>query len=209
MLDTTTARSMLDGVLLSDGSFARSHESNKCYFVMNLSGKEHMDWLWSVREALVALGVEVAEGYPKAHPAISRGKRYIRCTLASASSELLSVEASVWYRGGVKIVPAKIRLNEVSLANWFMGDGNSYLSDGLAQIQLCTQGFGIASIEALEDALHNLGFGVGRALYKKVKTGSGIGITVRKGDTDRFFDMVEPFVVPSYRYKIKRGAASC
>ncbi len=199
------ALSIFDGVILSDGKLRRPHLS--AYFNIALSGKSHVDWLLSIKEAMETIGVDVSPGYPKCSSRTSMfGKPYDYCELLTRSSHFTTYQHKRWYPYGTKEVPKDFIIDAVSLANWFMGDGNSqsFVNIPTVGVSLATHSFNKLSILILEDQLRKLGFNTGRANYKSRTTkGAGVQISILQNSVDSFMHLVESHIVPSYKYKVK------
>lgn len=93
----------------------------------------------------------------------------------------------------IKVVPANIMelLTPVSLAYWFMDDGNA-LGKGF---QLNTNAFAKADLELLVNVLTNK-FGLNCTIQSRNR----IYITVKSAA--KFIQLIEPYIVDSMRYKI-------
>lgn len=213
------AREVFDGVMLSDGGLVRQSESRNAYFDMALSCHDGrvpilglLEYLQYVkRECFDVLGVEVRVGHPKIRRRIRTsglhlGETYEYASLATKSSLFLTLQHNRWYpnRSRYKEVPTDLVLTPVLSAHWFMGDGTScrVLLFPTVYCELSTQGLNIYSIEALEDQLHQLGISTGRKVARADK-GSGIKITVLQVSLNDFMNLVDPYVIEPYRYKVK------
>lgn len=189
------ASEVLDGTLLSDAGISIPRGSIKGVYQIALSGREHMDWLYYIKDALDALEVKVGSGYPRFFTRIGpTGKPYDYCVLQSRSSLTLACVFLRWYHSGRKEVPEVLRLTPTCLANWFMGDGTSPRGSRGLKVSFATHGFSTPSVELLEHLLGSLGFHV---------SDTRVGIYLHQDSVDDFMRMVEPHIVPSYRYKVK------
>lgn len=201
------AREVLSGAVFSDGFLSRHGAGGNSYFSIQLSGKEHIDWLHTIKRALLLLGVEVPDGHPYVFPVIKKGKLYEYCFLRSHVSPTLTRMRDLWYPDGVKEVLEDFHFTLASLANAFMGDGNSSLDhrDPTAvHVRLCTQKFSLHSIGLIEEALCEIGIlNTGREHCKGTGKGAGIGLSILQDSVNRFMRVVEPYIEPSYRYKVK------
>ncbi len=205
VVGSADAGRILDGAVLSDAFISRHYASGDSHFATMLSGKGHMDWLYSIKSALISLHIRVSDRYPYVFPVVKRGKFYEYCFLRSRSNPHLTEMRDRWYPNGKKEVPENFTFTGLSLASAFMGDGNSSIDSrrlvgaSPVHVRLCTQGYSPRSIEIIEHALHRLGIVTGREKYS-----SGTGLAVLQGSVNYFMDIVEPYIVPSYMYKIKR-----
>ena len=218
MLDgvETEAMEVLTGVIASDGGvYQQKHAAIKSpFFKVTQSGILHHDWLLVVRGALATLGVDVPSIYPRAYNGVnSSGNPYVYTVLQSRTHPLMVSLRDLWYPKGVKEIPLSFRLSPISLAHMTMGDGSSSWHQG-GNIVAClsTQNFSERSIELVEDALRGIGIdhtGRGHVKLKNKKSGSGIVITLLQDSVDDFMAMIEPHVVPSFRYKVKYRGTKC
>jgi len=199
----TVPTEVIDGALLSDAGITSPYVAS--HLVMALSGAEHIDWLHAVRAALSALDVDVCVGHPRLLSRIdSWGRHYTYCYMKTKASRFINYEHVRWYVEGRKEVPGGLVITPTSLAHWFTGDGNSHRDTRSCSItvSLCTQSYGLRSIEVLEEQLQGLGLHTGRA-HEKVDEGAGIILTVNQDSVNRFMSMVEPHMPLTYMYKIK------
>ncbi len=210
-MDKNTAADILAGAVLSDGSLTASHGVGNRYFSIGLSGTKHLDWLLEIKSALLTLGIGITDTYPKEYQSVSKGKPYIVHKLCSRTSRYLTVMADSWYVNGQKEVPEDFTLSVVSLAHWFMGDGSSFYGNpGSVFALLCTHGLNMKSVEVLERELKRLGINdIGRNHSSKVVKGSGTGISIRLGSIQEFMMITDPYVLPSFKYKVKFGGDLC
>lgn len=193
---------IVNGCLLGDAGLVR--RGRNPYFWVDLSGGEHLDWLYVMKETLQSMGIPVTDKCPKITPRQHRlrGKmiRYTEVALWSSSSPLLLPLYHEWYPGGHKVVPRSLGLTPITIAHWFMGDGSSWALSGrpnLVRAKFCTNGLPLADIDRL-----------GRML-------AGMGIVAVRYESDpvlfvndaisiiELMDTVKPYLVPSFQYKLK------
>jgi len=224
------AEQVFDGVMLSDGGLVREKPTHLARFNMGLSDRaipanEFLVYLECIADALRCLGVEISPGYPKLADRVSKGIPYTEAVLSTLTSEYLTIEHDRWYPGfASKEVPEDLNLTPIVLAFWFMGDGSSSFDKRIGPgrlssarvgikhpdfyhrtvyVRLCTEGFNIGSVELLEEKLHSLGIYTTR-MHRQISKGSGITIRLRQGSVDKFMNMVEPYILAPYEYKVKR-----
>lgn len=199
------AEQLFDGVMLGDAGLVQAVPGGAVHFDMALIGEDKLAYLEQVARALNSLGIQVRDGYPKLCHTVSRGKPYTKCDLPTLSHPLLASEHTRWYNTGKKEVPPDLYLTPLSLSHWFMNDGSSSFTKWVAvYVSLSTYCFSISSIETLERELDYLGIGSFRGRDKRVVSGSGIRLFVRQASVNRFMDIVEPYVVEPFKYKVKR-----
>ena len=93
----------------------------------------------------------------------------------------------------------ELELTPVTLANLFTGDGSSsWRPDGRGVVMsLCVQNFSIEDVSRIQEQLSNKGIKVMPNCRRVLTTADTASILT-------LMDIVEPYIVPSYRYKIKR-----
>jgi len=214
-MDKDMALQIFDGVMLGDGGLYRALRAGDppplCYRVkesrfsitQSTEAYDHMDWLYSLKKAFVELRVEVSSGYPKYTKCRSRGKVFGSSKLLTLCSPWLTEQRKRWYPKGIKEVPGDCLFTPISLANMWMGDGGASRDPrGIAvNTHFSTQGFSLSSVEAIEAALRDLGIHTGRGTEDRGI--SGIAITVLQRSVDTFMDIIDHWVTPSFKYKVK------
>lgn len=214
-MDDNEALQVFDGCMLGDSSLSKAllagDPRDKCYGVKNSrfhisqsSGRyDHSDWMYYVKDALISLGVGVSSYFPKAGTRTSRGKEFKFCDLVSLTSPLLTIQRVRWYPCGTKEVPEDFIFTPISLANAWMSDGSVIDLVGHRHLsELSTPGFNLRSIEVIEQALRNIGIvDTGRA--RREVGSSGIIVTIRQDSSASLAALIRPWLLPSFRYKIK------
>lgn len=202
----------LDG---GDAQFRMSFSDNRRDLVQRvlIPVEDLLEFLSNfVIEVLAPLGVKSCTGHPRVNPYAGKDKkgRWLPGVyLATKTSKLNTELYREYYSSGKKAIPEGFALTNILLARYFMLDGNSKWDNRGGPnvgVSLCTQGFDLHSVELFEGQLYKLGVSTGRAQYK-VEKGAGIEITILAGSSDYFTSIVDPHVIPPYRYKIKyRGS---
>lgn len=212
-MDKLDAMSVFNGVLLGDGSLNQIRSKYTCFSegLADSEIQELLGYLKVVKDALVSLGIEISNEFPKTYDSVSRGKPYTRCILSSHSSDFLTEQHRRWYLNKRKMVPLDLELNPITLAHWFMGDGNSARDkrdghDTSVQASLATLGFEEESVTLLEAGLHHLRINTGRKYDNRVKSGAGIQINILQLSINDFMHMIDPYIIEPYRYKVKYRA---
>jgi len=209
-VDKRTARELFDGVMLGDAGLY--HTGTNAQFSLSGSARQNkgvcsdmIEYLCIVRDALSVLGVNWCNGHPKVYNGYSKDMHYLRPTLKSLVCPFLGEQYTRWYRDKGKVVPSDVRVSPVTLAHWFMGDGSSTQDKRCVTVgvTLQTHCFTEDSISILEDRLLNCGIKTGRVTCKFVKSGAGIAISILQESVNQFMNMVCPYVVEPYLYKIK------
>jgi len=202
--------SILNGVLLGDGNLRLRGSSRlgKTELYVRLSGAEHIDWLQAIKKDTEELGVQYSSLYPKVYRGrYTNGKAYTGVLLVSRATLLLSEQYNRWYCKGKKSLPLGLVLNPLTLAHWYMGDGSSSYIGPNGQsvlVSLCTEGFSKKEVEVLIRNLRDIGITdayliqrtIGAKKYPRIYIGKSAAVR-------RFMNAVEPYLLPSYKYKIK------
>lgn len=198
------ALEVIEGSLLSDAGLVRSHDCGNPYFWVDLSGEEHIDWLYVMKDALLSLGVSVPDKCPKVTPRRSdlRGKlrEYTEVALWSSASFKLMPLYQRWYTDKHKVVPVDFRLTPRTLAHWFMGDGASWQMSGrsnLVRAKFCTNGLPLNDIDRLSRLLCDEG-----VIAPRYESDPALFVNDAASVT-RLMRIIEPYIVPSLHYKVK------
>lgn len=201
-MQRTEALEVFDGAMLGDAGLYYSHTGhgggrtyhNKAYFHIDLSGEGYVDWLEVVQSALECLGAGFTR--MRTGSALSRGKPYIKCELWTKAEPLWVPHRERWYPNGVKSIPEGLKLTPRSLAHWFMGDGtSSYEGFSFAPCSLA-----FSEVVKLRVLLQDLG----------VRTTAGTSRPYRLygsggNNIDKLMDIISPYIVPSFSYKVRRS----
>lgn len=193
-----SAMDVLTGAVMSDAGVRMQPKSVNAILQVNLSGWEHVDWLSSVGEALIVLGVEY---HIRKTIGMSKGKEYQLCYLLTRVHPLITSIYREWYPDGSKEFPPNLELNPLRVANWFMGDGCSTWLRGSHVVVVLKIG-SERSVSIAAGALSELGVEqtndnlCNRGTFHDLRFASDAEVT-------RFMAMVEPHMLPSYTYKVK------
>lgn len=201
------ARAILDGLLIGDGSYPKTHSDLSSYLSLSVTAI-HEDWILALNDALKAHGLETKmRTAPAKQRWIRSGKRtgsilneQPSIKLASRSYRDLIGERRRWYSSdGIKHVPRDLDVNNpIMLAHWHMGDGNAHVQRNRLVIRLHTNGFTDRDVSWLR-----LQFS--KRLGIKCTIGHWRGqpiLTMYHREANKFVSLIKPFVVPSFAYKI-------
>ena len=195
-MEAAVAEQIITGGLLSDVSIFRYRRGLR----MNLAqgGSEHVDWVRSMTVACLSMGIGA---HYRRYDSARYPKGYIY--MWTRNHPLLRQLYKEWYPFGEKRVPWGLTLTPVGLANWFMGDGcSSRRSDPrYVLVKFSTHAFDEEGTSLLVGLLEELGIKA-----KNLRTGGGYhSIFVWEGKSvNTLMDLISPYVMPSYEYKIKR-----
>lgn len=201
----TEAMQIVDGALLSDACVASNHGSP--YFKLGQEGTEHADWLELVRGALIALGNTACDIKTIIRPELTSG---VWMEFWSHASDYLTGLRERWYPNGVKAIPTDLDLTPISITSWFEGDGCTTRLRGreyYVRATLCTQGFTDEEVRLLADKLKHVGVNMysNRVSISQKKSRGLVLLATSVSEVNRLMDTIEPHILPSYQYKIKRA----
>ena len=195
---------IFNGLMLSDG-YLIGVKPNKGNSRFMLSQKEsHREIVDFTSNYFMDLGINHSIRKMLEH------EKYWQVKLSTEKNTTFTELRKFWYPEGIKIVPQSLKLTPRMISFWFMGDGNSQRTSFYkgykrsVQITLFTDGFDKESVEFLANQLKtrfNLPFTVWNR-YKKYWTLR----TTKNTTTERFMNLIEPFILPCFKYKIKHLA---
>lgn len=183
---TQEQKSLIIGTLLGDGTLRLGKGRLNALLEINhsLIQKDYVDWKYSRLSDLVGTS-------PKARKCNGKRMAYRFTTLSLPEMTILYEK---FYKKRKKIIPKELRLSPLSLAVWFMDDG----SKSRNSIYLNTQQFSLSDQKKLQRFLRN-GYKIETTLNKDKKY---YRIRVRVKSTDRFKEIIKPFVLPLFYYKL-------
>ncbi len=195
------ALEVISGCLLGDAGLFKSRHIGNAYFGIALSGEEHIDVLNIIKDALLSLDLCVSDACPKITPRVNRaGHHFQEVSLWSHVNPTLTYLHSIWYSERQKILPKNINLTPLVLAHWYMGDGSSWRmpnKENLVRAKLCTNDFNRDEVERLGLMLSELKI---RASLPKCENVLWINDAL---SVIRLMNIIKPYVVPSYEYRLK------
>ena len=99
-----------------------------------------------------------------------------------------------------KVIPLQIGdwMTDKSLAYWFMDDGSRKWGDKVAGVRFCSECFNNDSVDLLISILKEKFDIIGSTN----KDSGGWRINISTKSYDRFYDLVQPYVISSIRYKL-------
>ena len=153
--------------------------------------KEYVQWKYEILKSLVTTAPQLYE-------------RTRSVWFRTISHSELSRLHQIFYRDKKKIIPetiAEYLSNPITLAIWFMDDGNAYRrkrGDCIAGFHLNTQSFTIAENKMLQAALESV-WGLKTTLQKNHEY---VRLYIRVESVESFKQIVAPYVIASMNYKI-------
>src|SRR3989338_2588641 len=183
-------RDVLIGTVLGDGclKISRSGKAAQLQICHSFSSKDYVFWKQQIFKEWVF-----------AEP------RYYQINnsliFRTVSHTLIFEYMKAFYKGRIKIIPQNIcdiLKSNLSLAVWFMDDGNGYLET--YAFRLSTYAFGLEGNLLLQKCL-SVNFGLEVTLRKDSK-GYQLYIPTRNKSAFKFKDLIAPYILPSMKYKI-------
>lgn len=184
-------KDVLIGTVLGDGSLKISHsgKSARLQICHSLSAKEYVFWKWQIFRNWV---FSESKYYKVNNSLIFR----------TISHPELFEYMKLFYGHRLKVIPKNISdilKSNLSLAVWFMDDGNGYLRSDAFRIS--TYGFGLEGNLLLQNCLSkNFDLNVS---IKRDSKGYQLYIPTRDGSALKFRKIIEPYILPSMTYKIE------
>jgi len=148
------AKSFLDGELLGDSSLA-ARCPYSARIVRSCKHREALEWF---AEELAGYGIEQS-GCIFRNEHARKGTVVVVWVYKSRNYRELAAWRERFYPAGKKRVPRDVRLDPISLRQWYIGDGMIWNMKGCSsKIQLCTDAFPEQDVLFLVDELKKLGF---------------------------------------------------
>ena len=189
---TDIQKSILTGKLLGDGSI---HKANINWSLVFGHKKEHIEYINETQKILGNIIIPT-------HRYRTSGYGTTMIDVKTRFLNSITSEFSSWYnKKGTKIVPSNIKLDEISLAYWYMDDGSLSHHDSQqdrANFAIC--GFDKKSSENLINALSIIG--ISGVLYKDTK--NYYRIRLNKDDADKMFKMIAKYIPSVMQYKLPK-----
>lgn len=191
---TDCQRDIILGLLLGDGHLEKNGHYVRLKVDQALNHIDYINWLYEELKNLVPSKPIIIKEKDK------RTNRVYRWLHLSTYSNLeFKKWWEVFYVNKKKTIPPNIEdmlKSEISLAIWFMDDG--YKRDDCAAIRLNTDAFGYEEQNILIHCLEK-NFRIKSHLHKK---GKWLNIYIPKDEAKNFCELVKPYIVPSFRYKL-------
>lgn len=197
---TDPQKEILIGTLLGDGHL-ETQDGGRTYRLKldhSIKQRAYVDWLYeSFREW--------TNTSPKEHSrnVLFRGvvKSYDKYGFNTLSHSAFRFYAKQFYSDGKKQVPRLIHrwLTPQALAVWFMDDG-SIKSNAHKTVFMNTQSFSSLEVRRLQKAFRDV-YGIQTILRPQ---GNGNQLYFLGETVGKFLELIEPYVVPSMRYKLPK-----
>ena len=186
-------KSVIIGSILGDGYLRIVPGRSDAFLETNhsIKAKEYVWWKYSVLQ-------NICRTAPKERIIDDRRTAFRFFTRQHAEITLMFSE---YYDNGRKIIPDSLVLDPVSLAVWYMDDGSKCRD---CDVYLNCQQFSLNDQKKLIVKLRKLGIKARLNRDKKYYR-----IRILKESLKAFFDIIEPHIIDSMRYKLVPKRTDC
>jgi len=183
---TQEQKSIIIGTLLGDGGLRCAKGRLNALLEINhaLAYKEYVDWKYRHLANLVGTPPKTVKG---------NGKR-MAYRFTTLSLPEITVYHRKFYQENKKIIPKDLSLSPLALAVWFMDDGNKTHN----ALYLNTQQFDLPTQKQLQIILRDQ-WKIETTLNRDKKY---YRIRIGVKNVERFKEIVRPFVIPLFYYKL-------
>ena len=188
---TETQKSLVIGTILGDGCLNQNWSKTNYRLTINhaIKQKEYVWWKY-----------EILKPYILTEPKIHEGTQSYR--LRTINHPYLSKLRNDFYPIRIKIVPSNIAdllKNQLTLAVWFMDDGNVSMWQGkLRGYHINTQSFSEAENQMLVSALNK----AWNIEVTSQKNNGKYRLYIGSNSKIKFRSLIEKFILPSMKYKL-------
>jgi len=190
------AMELFDGLLLGAGSLERGSVGSRFSLGQR---KDRAEWLRDISRRFESYGIQHTIGRgARRRKVVIKGdlcQRRDSLVIRTRSYPALTDLYARWYPDGRRRIPADLRLTPLSISQWYWGDG--YVGNGGYYAAFCTNGFTRQGVERLIGQLED-SFG----WLPTTGARNQINLT-RMEDRARLIEMVKPFVLPCFDYKLR------
>ncbi len=177
----------------------------------SIKQKEYLLWKYAeIQEHVSPVSLQVTADFDKRY----NKRNYEIRFYTNANSDVEKI-VKKFYCCGLKVVTNDIlnHIDDLALAIWFMDDGTTdwYERNSLTRnptCKFCTDSFAFEEVQSICDAFEEMWNIVANPRQSgKKKNGElkyRVGLNVE--DTQKLFAIIEPYIIPSMRYKINRDA---
>ena len=202
---------VFDGLMLGDGSIHIPSTKNARFSIGQRYDK--IGWLNWIKNIFDKYNIEYVMYNNESRKFISptNNKEYKNkpsITLSTKLYGLFTKEYNRWYDNGEKIIPDDVRLSPISLAQWYMGDGDLYCDKRKwirYTVEISTLQFTKDELKELVDKiddLYKIKFNINRFYKNRENRGYRLR-TGKKHQVYKFCKLIEPHIVDCFKYKIR------
>ncbi len=190
---TQIQRSLLVGMLLGDGHLeTQNGRTYRLKVEHSIIQKEYVEWLYEQFKDFVRTP-------PQEKKKSLHGKSHTSYFFSTYSLGTFRFYAQQFYVGRKKIMPKLIEkfLDPLAVAIWFMDDG-SYKSEQHKTYIIHALGYRKNDLELVKKVFQEK-FGIALGIHKQYDRWR---IYVYSDSAEKFKKLIEPYVVPSLKYKL-------
>ena len=195
IFDSLKKDDIFNGIMLSDGSLEKIRYKNSRFNISQAYDRKEL--VLKLQEHFIDFGVF-------SNLKLMFNKKYNThfWFLYSQMSTAFSLLRNYWYKDGHRIVPMDIKLTPLCIAYWFMGDGtSSWHTKSTSKISLYTNTFPQKDTIRLSQILIEMGI---HNFIREIKENQFIIEIKRTNSVDKFYEIVEPYILNCFKYKIKK-----
>ena len=182
------------GTLLGDGCLERNGHNVRLRLEHGESQKSYLLWKFRELKSIITGSVMKVRAYHKINRRFYESYRaYTFC------DEAMQDYQDIFYLDAKKVIPGnicKFLKDPLSLAIWFMDDG--YKRNDCNAFRLGTDSFTREEQILLQKALLE-NFSIETKIHKK---GNYWNIYIPERESKKFVKIVEPYIIPTFKYKI-------
>lgn len=184
-------KAVLIGTMLGDASLQRRGKEYRLHIKHGASQLFFVHYKRAVFDNITSMAVREFEQLVK-------GKTYHFAEFVTLTHPTFSEYYALFYQQGEKHIPAsfsQLIKHPLTLATWFMDDGSSEY----AGVSFNTQCFLKEELEKVQTVLKNT-FNLETSLRRNKK---GWVIYIKKASLSRFIEIVKPYILPNFLYKLR------
>lgn len=189
---TQRQEEILLGTLLGDGFLEQNGRNVRLKIDHGAKQKAYVFWLYEEFKSIAL------QPYQLLFQDKRNDQTYEHWRFATYSLSLLNPWRQLFYQNGRKIISPKIfeLLSPLSLAVWYMDDG--FRRTDCRGLYLCTSAYSMGEQYLLQECLKKK-FNIQTTLHFAAKQ---VRIYVPSSQTSTFCNIVQPFILPNFFYKL-------
>lgn len=196
---TQEVREFFDGLIIGDGCYQLPKKLSVVFSMAQI--EDHADWIDCIYDYLTINNVQLRCRFSEAKENVLYKQKAI-WALTSLNYRNLIPEYHRWYPNGKKIIPKDFNIsNPITLANWFMGDGNTQVMSNCKKLQshFATHCFTEDDVCWLQNEFNKkLTIESKVYLYKKKQP----RLFLNHENSLKLFKLIKPYMVESFLYKV-------
>lgn len=189
-------------MILGDGCIEKKDRGN--YILSIVHSQDHWDYItW--KSMIIERLTKTTYFSPFKGSGYSQGTIYVRVR-SKAHPWFTKMRKRLYKPGGKTIDPMALSLlGPIGLSILYQDDGSlNYSTDAGTNVLLHKLNYSFFELEQFAKKLVDK-YGIIFRLNRVNGKGKGFRLRLRAKDVDKFFELIEPYIVPSMEYKIVRG----